>query len=38
MITYCRIEDKIIHGQTTTVLRKHYHFDGIIVINDEIAS
>ena len=38
MITYCRIEAKLIHGQTTTILRSRYKCDGIIVLDDSIAT
>ena len=38
MITYCRVEAKLIHGQTTTVLRGWYPCDGIIVLDDVIST
>ncbi|WP_138311654.1 MULTISPECIES: PTS sugar transporter subunit IIB [unclassified Clostridium] len=37
MISYCRMEAKLIHGQTTTVLQNHYKCDGIIVIDEILA-
>lgn len=38
MITYCRMEAKLIHGQTTTILRSRYKCDGIIVVDDITAA
>ncbi len=38
MITYCRVEAKLIHGQTTTILRSRYKSDGIILIDDLVAA
>lgn len=38
MITYCRIEAKLIHGQTTTVLKSFYPCDGIILVDDITAA
>ena len=32
MITHYRIDCRLVHGQTTTVLRKQYPCDGIIVV------
>ena len=37
MITYSRMEAKLIHGQTTTVLRNRYKCDGIILVDDLVA-
>ena len=37
MITHYRLEAKIIHGQTTTVLRTMFKCDGIIVVDDLLA-
>lgn len=38
MITYCRMEAKLIHGQTTTILKSYYKCDGIIVVDDILAA
>ena len=38
MISYIRMEARLIHGQTTTVLSKHYKCDGIIVVDDKVAN
>lgn len=38
MITYCRMEAKLIHGQTTTILRSHHKCDGIILVDDATAA
>lgn len=38
MITYIRMEAKLIHGQTTTVLRTKFKCDGIIVVDDQLAN
>ena len=32
------MEARLIHGQTTTVLSKHYKCDGIIVVDDKVAN
>ena len=37
MVTYSRMEAKLIHGQTTTVLRNRYKCDGIILVDDMVA-
>lgn len=38
MITYIRMEARLIHGQTTTVLQSRYACDGIIVIDPRVAA
>lgn len=38
MITYCRMEAKLIHGQTTTILRSQHKCDGIILVDDLVAA
>ena len=38
MITYCRMEAKLIHGQTTTILRSYHKCDGIILVDDITAA
>lgn len=38
MITYCRMEAKLIHGQTTTILRSYHKCDGIILVDDATAA
>ena len=37
MITYSRMEAKLIHGQTTTILRNRYKCDGLILVDDAVA-
>ena len=37
MITHYRIDCRLVHGQTTTVLRKQYPCDGIIVVDDPLV-
>ena len=37
MITYIRVEARLIHGQTTTVLKSRFKCDGIIVVDDKLA-
>ena len=38
MITHYRVDMRVVHGQTTTILKKTFPLDNIIVIDDEIAS
>ena len=38
MITYCRVEEKLILGQTTTILRDYHKCDGIIVVDEQAAA
>jgi len=38
MITYCRMEAKLVHGQTTTILRSYHKCDGIILVDDITAA
>ena len=38
MITYYRVDQRIIHGQTCMVLIKQYPCDGILIVNDEVAN
>lgn len=37
MITYYRVDERVIHGQTTTRLTKEYPCDGVLIIDDVIA-
>lgn len=37
MVTHYRIDCRLVHGQTMTVLRKEYPCDGIIVVDDELV-
>lgn len=37
MITHYRIDSRLVHGQTTTVLQKTYACNGILVVDDELA-
>lgn len=38
MISHYRIDMRVVHGQTTTILKKVYPLDSIIVIDDDIAA
>lgn len=38
MITHYRVDMRVVHGQTTTILKKTYPLNSIIVIDDEIAA
>lgn len=38
MITHYRVDMRVVHGQTTTILKKSYSLNGIIVVDDEIAA
>lgn len=38
MITYYRVDERVIHGQTTTRLTKEYPCDGVLIIDDTIAT
>lgn len=38
MITHYRIDMRVVHGQTTTILKKSFPLNSIIVIDDEIAA
>ena len=38
MITFMRVDDRIIHGQTITRWSKEYPCDGIIAVNDKAAT
>jgi len=38
MISLVRIDDRVIHGQTTVTLISEYPCDGILVVSDEIAA
>ncbi len=38
MITHYRVDMRVVHGQTTTILKKSFRLDSIIVIDDEIAA
>ena len=37
-ISFVRIDDRIIHGQTVTRWAKEYPCDGLIAVNDAAAS
>ena len=38
MITFMRVDDRIIHGQVITRWAKEYPCDGIVVVNDKVAT
>lgn len=38
MISYYRVDERVIHGQTTTRLTKEYPCDGVLIIDDLIAT
>lgn len=38
MITHYRVDMRVVHGQTTTILKKTYPLNAIIVVDDEIAA
>ena len=38
MISHYRVDMRVVHGQTTTILKKSFLLDSIIVIDDEIAA
>lgn len=38
MITYYRVDERVIHGQTLNVVTRQVPCDGIIVVDDEIAA
>lgn len=38
MISYYRVDERVIHGQTTTRLTKEFPCDGVLIIDDQIAS
>ncbi len=35
MISFIRVDDRIIHGQIVTRWSKEYPFDGVIAVNDK---
>ena len=37
MIVYYRVDQRVVHGQTVTVLLTQYQSDGILIVDDEIA-
>ncbi|MBZ2386406.1 PTS sugar transporter subunit IIB [Anaerococcus murdochii] len=37
-VTLARIDDRLIHGQTTTRWSRERHVDGIIIIGDEVIN
>ena len=37
MITHYRVDMRVVHGQTVTILKKSFPLNRIIVIDDEIA-
>lgn len=38
MITHYRVDMRVVHGQTVTILKKSFPLNRIIVIDDEIAA
>ena len=38
VITHYRVDMRVVHGQTVTILKKTFPLNGIIVIDDEIAA
>ena len=38
MISFVRVDDRIIHGQIITRWSKEYPCDGIIAVNDKAAT
>lgn len=38
MITYYRVDERVIHGQTLNVVTRQIPCDGILVVDDEIAA
>lgn len=38
MISYVRVDERVIHGQTTVHLTKQYPCDGILIVDDAIAT
>ena len=38
MISFIRVDDRIIHGQIVTRWSKEYPCDGIIAVNDKAAT
>ncbi len=36
MITFVRIDDRVIHGQTITMWLKHISCDGILIVDDDL--
>lgn len=38
MITFMRVDDRIIHGQIVTRWSKEYPCDGIVAVNDKAAT
>lgn len=38
MISFCRIDDRLIHGQVVTTWANAYKIEQIIVLNDEVAN
>lgn len=37
-VTFLRVDDRMIHGQTCTRWAKEFPCDGIIAVNDKAAS
>ena len=37
MITYCRVDDRVVHGQTITTLIRRNPCNGILIVDDGIA-
>lgn len=38
MISYFRVDERVVHGQTTVHLSKQYPLDGILIVDDDIAN
>ena len=38
MLVHCRVDERVIHGQTTTKITKETHVDGIIIVDDKIST
>ena len=38
MISHYRVDMRVVHGQTTTILKKSFPLNSMIVIDDEIAA
>ena len=37
MITYCRVDDRVVHGQTITTLIRRNQCNGILIVDDGSA-
>lgn len=38
MLVHCRVDERVIHGQTTTKITKETHVDGVIIVDDKIST